>query len=483
MKKVDKNIVTINHLMPNTCYLLELRDEMKRSKWTEEVRTEGETAVLNVRDFGAIGDGEHLDTKAIQAAIAAAPQGARIVLPAGIYKSTPLYLKSNMTLELEEGAVLLGEQRREEYGILPPTIKGGDPKEDRYLAFWEGEALPCYASLLTGIDLKNVKIIGQGTIDGNAQNSDWWVDVKVKRGAWRPRIMYFIGCEEVVVEGLKIKNSPSWTIHPVRCKQMQFINLYLNNPKDSPNTDGINPESCTDIQILGVKFSLGDDCVAIKSGKYTLPREKRVCSRKIMIRNCLMQFGHGAVVIGSEMSGGVQEVSVEKCRFENTDRGVRIKTRRGRGDTAIVDAICIKNIKMDGVLTPFTINSFYFCDQDGKTEYVWSKEKLPKDDRTPVIGTLSFENIHCINAEVCAGFIYGLPEEKIKALKFKNVHISFKEDAKPDYPEMLSFQEKMIRHGFIFKNIIKLALEDVSIDNQLGETFIVEEVEDYGYKS
>ncbi|WP_308415460.1 glycoside hydrolase family 28 protein [Sporanaerobium hydrogeniformans] len=472
--------MTISGLRPHTLYTIRLTSETEHKEWVQQIETTYETAVLNVRDFGAIGDGEHLDTQAIQAAIAAAPLGARIVLPPGVYKSTPIFLKSHITLELEEGAILLGDTRREAYSILPGVVE--KEKEDYYLGFWEGEPVACYASLVTGICIQDVKIIGKGIIDGNAQNSDWWVDAKVKRGAWRPRTIYLVDCTAVTIEGITIQNSPSWTIHPIRCKDMQFINLSLINPKDSPNTDGINPESSSDIEIVGVRFSLGDDCVAIKSGKYTLPPERRLASKKITIRNCFMEFGHGAVVIGSEMSGGVKQVKVERCLFKNTDRGIRIKTRRGRGSTAIIDDIVVKNIKMDGVLTPFTINAFYFCDSDGKTEYVWSKEKLPRDERTPVIGKLSFENIECINVQVCAGFIYGLPEEKIQSLTFKNISVTFKEDAVPDYPEMLSFQEKIARTGFVFRNIIKLSLEQVSVAKQLGNPFLVEEVETYNYK-
>lgn len=453
--------------------------ENKAHERTEVIKTAYESALLNVRDFGALGDGVHLDTAAIQAAIASAPKGARVVLPKGVYRSTPIFLKSHMTLELQEGAVLLGHEEREAYGMLPSKIAMAAQDIPRYLSFWEGEPTKAYASLLTGIDLEDVKIVGQGIVDANAQKGTWWIEPRVKRGAWRPRTIYLVNCHNILVEGITIRNSPSWTVHPVRCSHIQFLNLSLQNPKESPNTDGIDPESCQHIHIIGVEFSLGDDCIAIKSGKYVLPQKELVPSENIRIRNCMMAYGHGAVVIGSEVSGGVRNVVVEKCFFKNTDRGIRIKTRRGRGSTAIIDQIYVKNIKMDGVLTPFTINSFYFCDSDGKTEYVWSKEKLPKDERTPFIGTLVFENIECINTEVCAGFIYGLPEENIRSLEFKNVKIKYKKEAVPDYPEMLSFQQKLVKAGFIFKNVIRLRLENVEVIESMGQSIDIENVEDY----
>ena len=192
-----------------------------------------------------------------------------------------------------------------------------------------------------------------------------------------------------------------------------------------------------------------------------------------------MQYGHGAVVLGSEMSGGIKNVFVERCFFEATDRGLRIKTRRGRGNTAVIDQIFVKNIQMEGVLTPFTLNSFYFCDPDGKTEYVRTKEKLPVDDRTPLIGSLEFENMQCKDAEVCAGFIYGLPEQKVKSLTFKNISIDFKEDAVADFPEMLEDQEKIAKTGFILRNIEKIQFSDVKVNGQIGEAFLVEDVDDY----
>src|SRR5699024_10394172 len=165
---------------------------------------------------------------------------------------------------------------------------------------------------------------------------------KTKKAAWRPRTVFLINCDNVLIQGLSIKNSPSWTVHPYFSKNLKFIDLKIENPKDSPNTDGLNPESCENVEIIGVDFSVGDDCIAIKSGKLYMGRKRKTPSKNIIIRNCYMHDGHGAVVIGSEMSGGVHEVKVEACIFEKTDRGLRIKTRRGRGEQGRIDQITFK---------------------------------------------------------------------------------------------------------------------------------------------
>lgn len=156
---------------------------------------------------------------------------------------------------------------------------------------------------------------------------------------------------------------------------LKFYGLTINNPSDSPNTDGLDPESCKNVDIVGVKFSLGDDCIAVKSGKIYMGKKYRTPSENIHIRQCLMENGHGAVTVGSEMAGGVKNLVVEECRFYDTDRGLRIKTRRGRGKDAVLDQIIFRKIDMDQVMTPFVINCFYFCDPDGKTEFVQSREK------------------------------------------------------------------------------------------------------------
>jgi len=244
--------------------------------------------------------------------------------------------------------------------------------------------------------------------------------------------------------------------------------MRVENPKDSPNTDGCDPDSCDGVRILGVDFSVGDDCIAIKSGKFELGMTYRTPSKNIRIRNCRMADGHGGVVLGSEMSGGIQNLEVKNCLFVGTDRGLRIKTRRGRGVSAVIDDVTFENIRMDGVLTPFVINMYYYCDDDGKTPYVWSKDPLPIDERTPRLGRFTFRDVVCTGAQVAAGFFYGLPEQPIGAVTLERVSVTFAAEAEPGFPAMMSHLEPMKRHGWIFRFVDHVTMTDVRLAGQDG---------------
>ena len=274
----------------------------------------------------------------------------------------------------------------------------------------------------------------------------------------------------MVVQGIQVQNSPSWNIHPYFSQDLRFLDLKVLNPKDSPNTDGLDPESCRNVEIAGVYFSLGDDCIAVKSGKIYMGSTYRQPAEDTVIRQCCMRDGHGSVTIGSEMAGGVKNLAVRDCLFINTDRGLRIKTRRGRGKDAVVEGILFENIRMDQVLTPFVINCFYFCDPDGHSEYVRTKEALPADARTPEIRTLTFRNIEAKNCHVAAAYMYGLPEKKIGLVEMENVHVSFAEHPQSGQPAMMEgCDEHTSRQGIYANNIDTLILRNVRVEGQAGE--------------
>ncbi len=184
-----RNVATVSGLEPHTSYELTVVSE--KGEVSKSFTTQWESVLLNVRRFGAVGDGAASDTAAIQAAICACPEQGTVHLPRGIYRTGPVFLKSHMTLWLEEGAVLLGETDYRAYPILPGMLQQTDEKGEYNLTSWEGNPLDTFASLITGIRLENVDIIGPGTLDGNAQNSDWWNNVKEKRVAWRPKTVFF----------------------------------------------------------------------------------------------------------------------------------------------------------------------------------------------------------------------------------------------------------------------------------------------------
>lgn len=459
---VKTNVFSVYGLEPNTEYTISILDH--EALFT----TESESISMDVSLFGAKGDGITVDTQAIQTAIYAAPSHARIFIPKGIYLVGPIFLKSNLTIELDKEATLLYLTDRNQYPILPARFQKTDGSFLE-LASWEGVPAPQFASMITGLHVENVKIIGQGVFDGNAQNGDWWVNHKVMRGAWRPNGLFLVHSKQVALQGVTVKNTPSWNLHPYFSENIDFIDLKIESPKESPNTDGCDPESCKDVRIIGVDFSVGDDCIALKSGKIEIGKTYKQPCERVVIRNCMMKYGHGAVVLGSEMSGGMKDIHVSQCYFLDTDRGLRIKTRRGRGKDARIDGITFSDIYMKGVLTPLVMNMYYYCDDDGKTEYVWSKETHPVDDRTPYLGAFKFQNMVCDDVHVAAGFFYGLPEQPIQKIELENIVFNYASNPESGIPAMMSFLEPRIKQGLYFNHVNEVKLKNVSIGDALGK--------------
>ena len=477
--RTDKTITSIYDLKPSTEYRLTVVDKAVGKCGRLNIETDSEYVTLNVREFGAAGDGIKDDTKFIQAAILSAPAGSRVLIPAGKYRITSLFLASNISMELAEGAELIAINERAEYVKFPALLYSNDGSCSEYmLGTWEGNPLPAFAGIITGVNVHNVTIYGRGTINGNASRENWWKDPKKLNIAYRPRLFFINNCDGVTLQGVTCKNSPSWTLHPFFSDNVGIYDVFLNNPSDSPNTDGIDPESCKNVDIAGVHFSLGDDCIAVKSGKIYLGRKYKKPSENVHIYNCLMENGHGAVTIGSEMAGGVKNLLVENCNFSHTDRGLRIKTRRGRGKDAIVDGITFRDIDMDNVMTPFTANAFYFCDPDGKTEYVQSREPYPVDERTPEIKKMVFKNIKAENCHVAATYFEGLPEKKIEEIEMSNIYVNFALDAKTDCPILSEGVEKSSKRGMFIKNVKKLTLHQVVVEGQEEQAIVLEDIDE-----
>lgn len=459
-----KVIQTVNGLKPDTAYLLEVR--MGKECGSAKIRTDYEYVTLNVRKFGARGDGEHDDTVCIQAAIHCCPKNSRVYLPKGIYRVSSLFLKSDITIDLAEGAVISAYTEREKFPILPGLIESYDETDEYNLGTWEGNPLEMFGSIITGVNVENVVITGQGVLEGNASYDNWWKGEGREKtgGAYRPRMIFLNHCENITVQGITVQNSPAWNLHPYFSNRTRWIDLQVINPKISPNTDGMDPESVDGLEVAGVYFSLGDDCIAMKSGKYYMGHKYKVPSQNIEIRQCYMRHGHGSVTMGSEIAAGVRHMVVRDCIFEDTDRGLRVKTRRGRGNDSVVDDILFENIRMDGVLTPFVVNSYYWCcDPDGHSEYVKNKEALPVDKRTPFIKKLTFRNIEAHNCHVAGSFIYGLPEAKIEDVTFEQVSVDFAENPTPEYPAMMADVEACTRMGIYINNVKRLTMKDVTV--------------------
>lgn len=460
----NTNVFTVFNLYPNTFYNVTIINNINKKEMSCAFTTLKASKIITINlDMCNKDD----CAKDIQKVIDNAKKGTLIIIKKGIYNTTPIFLKSNITIELKKDAILLGNIDRNNY----PVLRNETGKQ--VLGSWEGEAKDNFASLITGINVENVNIVGEGTIDGNAQNSDWWNNHRVIRIACRPHDIFLNNCKNINIIGLTIKNSPSWTIHPFYSKQLMFCNLNIMAPSDSPNTDGCNPESCSDVLIIGNVFTVGDDCIALKSGKIEMVKEHYQPCNKIIITNCLMQKGHGAVVFGSEMSSGITDVKVSKCVFKGTDRGLRIKTRRGRGNKAIINNVDFDNILMDEVKNPLVINMFYFCDPDGKTDYVQSKEKKDIDDRTPHLGKFHFKNMICHNTKISAGFFYGLPEAPIEEIKLENIKVDYQKNENFETPAMMLGVEKVNCLGFYFNNVDRIVIKNVQLNGQSSEEFIL----------
>ena len=471
LKGVRTNVFSVFDLTPGTEYSIAVGED------TLSFTTKSESACISVRDFGAVGDGIADDTTAIQNAIHCCPANGRVVVPEGTYHVRPLVLKSDMTLDLQEGAVLLGDTCEANYPLLPGEILDGQTGKELQISSWEGNPHVCHQSFLSAHHARNITIVGRGVIDGNAQNSTWWNNVKTRKTG-RPKLVFLNQCENVTFHGITGKNSACWNFHPFFCKGVRFYNIAVEAPKDSPNTDGTDPESCDDVRYIGVRFSVGDDAIAIKAGKMYMGMKYQTPASNHLVRNCLMEYAHGAMVLGSEMSGGVKDLTVSQCYFKHTDRGLRIKTRRGRGKYAVIDGVEFSNIIMDNVMVPLVMNMYYFCDPDGHEEIVWSKEYHPVDDSTPYLGAFLFRDMECNDCEWAAGYFYGLTEQPIDSVTIENVRFSFKEDASSGYPAMMDYIGKECKRGLYFNRVKKVTLKNVTMSGQNGDRLITINVDE-----
>lgn len=454
----NKNVVSIFGLKINTIYNVSLKGLKKDINFS--IKTKDLNYLIDIRDYNAIGDGVSSDTSAINVAIYSAPKNSTIFIPKGIYLVEQILLKSDVDIYLEKGAIIKQNTNRNSLAVLKGYQKSYDHSNAKVNASWEGNPLDCYCSVIYGINIENVHIYGEGTIDGNGDVGDWWINHKVKNIAYRPKNIFLVRCENITISGICSLNSASWNIHPFYCKNVNINNLYIKSIETSPNTDGINPESCKDVSIVGCHFSVGDDCIAIKAGKYFMSKYCYQPTKTVIIRNCYMEKGHGGVVIGSEMSCGVEDVLVTNCYFEGTDRGLRIKTRRGRGSKAIVNNLKFYNIKMERVLHCFVVNMFYNCDPDGKSDYVRNKNVSVKDNETPSVRGIEISNISANNIIGSGVFIYGLPESKVENILLKSNTFHFSNERVNEVPAMMDDFEPIENLGIYICNGEEITFQD-----------------------
>ena len=408
---------------------------------------------MNIRDYAAYShDGKDWTEAFIRAIDDMKQQGGGVLtVPAGEYPTGSIRLYDNMTLRIESGAALRFHQDAKAFPLID-------------LEF-EGHAGLMHQACIYAEKAKNVVVTGYGTVDG--QGSYWWKQIREQgRTAYpRPYLVCFADCEHVVLENVTLLNSPAWTVHPLRCRNVTARGLNIKNPADSPNTDGINPDACQDVRILDCTIDVGDDCIAIKSGTEDTPN-RQPCER-VVIANCHFLHGHGGVVLGSEMSGDVRNVVVSSCVFYETDRGIRLKTRRGRGGT--VEGIQLNNLVMEKVMCPFVFNMYYSCGTDMSMRHVWEKVPYPVTEGTPCLRDVSISGVRARECTACAGFFYGLAEMPVEGVSMQDVVVEMAENGKPGRPAMMSGLDDMQGAGFFLRNAVGVDLRGVKVRGVKGE--------------
>ena len=203
----NTNVFSLFSLTPSTTYTVEVDTEGEHLKL--DFTTEAESFFVDASRYGLVADGETDNTGRLQAALSTCPRGGTVYVPAGRYRTASLFMKSCTTLYLEKGAVLLGDNDRTHYPILPGVIPSENEVDEYYLTGWEGNPLNSFAGLLNITQVHDVVVTGEGTLDCDAQNGDWWVNPKVKRIAWRPRAVAMVDSENICLHGITVQNSYS----------------------------------------------------------------------------------------------------------------------------------------------------------------------------------------------------------------------------------------------------------------------------------
>ena len=310
---------------------------------------------FDITKFGAVGDGVTDCSKALADAITACNSagGGRVIVPGGKFLTGPIHLKSDVNLHVVKDATILFTTNTAAY--LPVVFT-------RY----ECTEVMNYSPFIYAFEQKNIAITGEGTLDSQATLGEWhsWSrrgegaklvemgnkDVPVAQRVFgeghflRPYFIQPTRCQNVLIEGVKILGSPMWVISPLYCTNVTVHGVTVE--ATGPNTDGCDPDSCTDVLIKDCNFSDGDDCIAIKSGRDRDGHRVNIPSRNLVIQNCHFKAGHGGVTCGSETSGGISTVYAENCDFDSPDLdyAFRFKTNPARG--GYINNVFIRNCKV-----------------------------------------------------------------------------------------------------------------------------------------
>ena len=462
---------------------------------------------VNITDFGGVGDGIALNTEAFRSAIdhLYSAGGGHLIVPEGIWLTGPITLRDNIDLHVTSNAVILFSPERDLYPIVETVFEGLDTKR-------------CLAPV-NADGAKNISITGGGTIDGSGDSwrqvkrakmtgsqwkdllssggftdrkgTVWYPDSSSWRGSivsdafnvpqgletdeeWesvktylRPVLVGLKECENVLLEDVLFQNSPCWNIHPLMCRNVIINNITVRNPWYSQNGDGIDIDSCEDVILVNSSFDVGDDAICIKSGKDEDGRRRARPCRNLIVDNCIVFHGHGGFVVGSEMSGGVENISVTNCSFLGTDVGLRFKSCRGRG--GVVRNIHIKDIVMTDIPTEPLLFDLHYggksaleAAEDGQSSE-FDIDFVPADETTPEFREIYISNITC-NGAGRAMYFNGIPEKNITDIHVENCNIVAEKGADIRYSDGVQLENVNIiqseGEGYTVANCRNVTLED-----------------------
>jgi polygalacturonase len=359
-------------------------------------------------DFGAVGDGQTLNTDAFKKAIAAVDQagGGKLVVPSGIFRTLPFVLCSNLELNLAEGAVIQAPDTFAQYGMPEPSTLRTQAEVRQKVKMPN--------PLITGKNLHDVAITGPGVIDGNG--ALWWAWseraarklAKTEPGRIvyrRSNLVVITGCERLLVADVTLRNSPMFHLVPRNITDLTIERVKVRAPSDAPNTDAIDPGSVTNAWIHHCDIDTGDDDIVIKSG-----------GSNILIEDCTIKHGHG-ISIGSETSEGIRNMLVRRCTFEDTDNGIRIKSMRGAG--GLVENVRYTEIQMKNVANAVVLDLAYV--DNNRPDFKGDLTKIP------AIKNILIDRVTVVNSKN-AGKIIGLPESPITNITLRDVTLSAEKD-------------------------------------------------------
>lgn len=410
-----------------------------------------ESRTVRLSDVGGVSDGLTLNTAAFARGIDSLSSlgGGTLKVPAGLWLTGPITLKSGVNLYLERNAVVIFDSDLDLYPIVNTNFEGLEMRR-------------CLA-LLNADGQKDISITGEGIFDGNGQDwralkkskapksvwdervasggvvsedgSNWYPDAgfakaqatagnfnkaddsldenEIKRFL-RPELLCFKNCEGILLEGCTFENSPAWNLHLLWSKDIEVSGVTVRNPAWSQNGDGIDIDACEGVHLHHSSFDVGDDAICLKSGKDEDGRRKGIACSNVLIEDCTVYAGHGGFVVGSEMSGGVHDITVRNCTFIGTDVGLRFKSTRGRG--GVVSGIDIENIYMKDIVADAIIfNLFYAGKPATELSAAGAQEEVPAaDETTPEFRDINIKGVYCNGAGGRAIYICGLPEMPVR---------------------------------------------------------------------